>query len=126
MSVNIELFQKIKKHILKDQNRLCMEWWCGIDSCGTSACIAGWAYILSNNNVRCHESMISSKIYEIAKLLGIDNHYRNVFWVIGWKAGFYSKWYNACSRKEKTQVAADYIDFICEGGLENATQSSSF
>jgi hypothetical protein len=53
--MNVELLEKVKKHILAEPKRINMNNWCykkpksrGGPACGTVGCIAGWTVLLSH------------------------------------------------------------------------------
>jgi hypothetical protein len=45
--INIELLQAVKAAILKNPQHFDMDHWVGHNHCGTTACIAGWARVIT-------------------------------------------------------------------------------
>src|ERR1700726_2874983 len=85
--LNVALAMKVKKHILAEPKRLNMSFWMGnvtgdIDAppCGTQACIAGWACLLSVPKNKRREIITKEKRYIFdpsvvgQKKLGLTNN----------------------------------------------------
>lgn len=124
--LNVKLLRKIKKHILEEPRRLVM-WAVQLNKsdgspkfipdgptiketvpfakCGTAACIAGWACILSKEEVG---------LTRAEQLLGIDDDQsRSLFNAERWpSADAYSR---AKTQRQRANLAAKRIDqFIAE------------
>lgn len=113
--MNIKLLQKIKKHILEEPNRLYMPGWFirgmpgerieqdqVFPACGTACCIAGWACVLSDQDV----NVLLAEI-----LLGLTGAQANdLFHVSNWQER--EAFYHA-SVRERAQIAAREIDKLC-------------
>lgn len=136
--MNVELLRKIQKHILAEPERFAMSWWCGtgdpgkpllddsfgesnIDAliapeCGTVACIAGWAVLLSDGKDGIYSSRyIQERAWE---LLG-EKAERRLFHTCKWPGKFANRYEKAKTRKGKAQAAASRIDhFIKTKGAE--------
>ena len=140
--VNVRLFQRIKRAILAEPLRLNMRSW--IDwvgnpysgllslrskrqspTCGTVACIAGWACLLSElghlpkspNETRATRTAasINQRISEeAAKLLQLSEETcKQTFTEDLWPDPFRSQFERAATPKQRAKVAAAYIDWIC-------------
>lgn len=127
--VNIELFKKIRKQILREPHRLNMSEWVTprkdekVFSCNTAACIAGWAFVLSQDsnspleiiNEDCF--LVNPEYYGIEgvaeKVLNLDFEYHDrVFFIEYWPEPFQTQWHTAKDQEARAQVAADYISWI--------------
>jgi hypothetical protein len=119
--MNVELLQRIKAHILEDPRRVGMSNWIrrrspreGGPSCGTVACIAGWAYILS-------ERQVPPFYTQVTRLLGLDSQQgQRLFFELYWPSKFYAQ-IQTCQQgaAEYAQTVADRIDhFIATEGRE--------
>src|SRR5437870_911238 len=132
MSVNVELFQRVKAKILEAPLAFGMGWYWGTDDespCGTTQCIAGWAALLHKGiapseyrGVRKSQDQ-SDLVMEVCNpvpigmLLGLGKNtieYNKVFCSEEWFQPFKDKFVDAlCSgdRSLQAQIAADYIDW---------------
>jgi hypothetical protein len=68
--LNVALARKVKRHILAEPKRLNMSFWMGdvignigVPPCGTQACIAGWACLLSVPKNKRREIITKEKKY---------------------------------------------------------------
>ena len=123
--VNVELLQRIKQHILQEPKRLQMNIWrnrfsgTNAPSCGTIACIAGWAVELGDPNMLLPERTVLDRALELLGLTNDVREYAQLFcvryWREPWKTAYANAWEN---QERKVQVTASYLDFIC--GLKTA------
>lgn len=78
--------------------------------CGTAACIAGWANILSGHNPATDSDAA-------AVFIGIENEYKwSLFQVCDWPEQFRLKYYSAKLPRERAKIAAARIDHLIETG----------
>jgi hypothetical protein len=124
MSLNVKLLRKIKKHILKEPRRFFMydviqtgqprkETYTDdrgkqvkFPSCGTAACIAGWACVLNQAPVSMREAEY---------LLGINGQEgTNLFLVDFWPQPFQDKFNNAKTGIVRAKIAAARIDHFIQ------------
>lgn len=122
--MNKELLLKIKEHILAEPKRLIMDdvafrgrpgervYDGGISfeiaDCGTAACIAGWACLLSDER---------PSLWYGERLLRLnypEKHY--LFFASSWPTKFYHRWRNANTPQERAVIAAERIDHFIEHG----------
>jgi hypothetical protein len=103
MAVNVELLKKIKEHILEEPRRLHMDnFVCRVpvDSpknppCGTVACIAGWAVILSRPEDSLEsiwEDIHGNWEWEACKAMGIPEDNSVPFYEFDWKVDDVVRW----------------------------------
>jgi hypothetical protein len=134
MKLNVRLLRKIQRHILEEPKRFIMgdvivredpgveilddELIWKMPKCGTAACIAGWALLLSGKR--------GSDMSKAAKLLGIEDPDTEgydgdsaLFYTSKWPAKFYNAWNVAKSNKARARVAVRRIEhFIKTKGKE--------
>jgi hypothetical protein len=134
--MNVELLRKVEKHILEEPKRLYMRSWIvredharvlithvgetrGFAQCGTAACIAGWAVLLSHENTENELRLGMDVYYEARTLLGLNTHEADrLFDPIGWPRMF-----DAGTRDDGSEIAAETTverieHFIETGGRE--------
>ena len=133
--MNVKLLRKVKKHILEEPKRLKMWSWIVLRSkysrrversdsvggdrpfarCGTAACIAGWACILSKQNpvgvVEIHNAAI-----ELLGLTQVQAH--KLFGPLSWPDKFYRTDLDSGSRTAAEVTAARIEHFIKTKGQE--------
>lgn len=122
--VNIAAFQAIKNQILAEPERFDVDSWFNWNeekpSCGTTACIAGWACI--NEHLKTHKTIRTLRYlldksdteHIAAKHLGISVEAANsIFRLHGWPVEFTEKYKAEQTTKGKARVAANFIDYIC-------------
>lgn len=77
--MNIQLLRKIQKHISEEPRRYTFHWRIpsSISPCGTQACIAGWAMVLSGK--RTPESVLKFdwNSWDAAEVLGLSEDEKN-------------------------------------------------
>lgn len=132
MPLNTKLFRKIQKHILEKPRRLAMVWWLQektdyeprvrdegelksheFAECGTAACIAGWAVLLSPKAAK------SIDVCEIRKkaerLLGVTKaEGSKLFSVAFWPPKFAQKYWEARTPRAKAKATSERIDYFLE------------
>ncbi len=120
MPLNTKLFREIQKAILEEPKRIFMSAWClplkevpkaQRPSCGTIACIAGWACIFGG---KAKDGKTLGKLWipVVARdLLGIDqNQSAKLFHVGDWPSEWRSKlWAVDSGTRAYAKVVADYI-----------------
>lgn len=138
--VNVEKFQQIKKYILRRPQAFDMGDWGESRSCGTTACIAGWAVALDDkvcrkraklrfHNGSCYpngdvslESSINveEKAVEVLRLKtegDLSWGFRSRVFNCDLWPEYYRDLYNeACyagDAKGRAAAAADFIDYVC-------------
>lgn len=129
MPINVKLLRKVKKHILEEPSRFFMNSVIvrgapgakvtldGIEreipKCGTAACIAGWACILSGETEPIGMSRAE-------KLLGLDDHGGTRLFVEDcWPDKFHRRWQQSKTLITRAKIAAERIDhFIATKGRE--------
>lgn len=126
MSLNVELLQRIKAHILEEPKRYFQQIYGsrvapenGGPACGTVACLAGWAVILSGeelfqdyDGVSLVRGDVERRAYQLTGIPengAVGSPFATAAF---WPAPFARQWYTAPSTEAKARVAADYIDFI--------------
>lgn len=125
--MNVKLLRRIKKHILEEPKRLEMGVFCehgepgeylisdGIETefakCGTAACIAGWASILSGNDQE-HPETFATRVLELK-----FGQAARLFYVDKWPKKFATPYENAKNKTQQAKVASARIDhFIATKG----------
>jgi hypothetical protein len=124
--LNVKLLKRIQKAIKEEPRRLNMNWWVTTDDedapCGTSACIAGYAVILSripkqvttkiwvSVAKRCEHSDFR---HDSQKLLGLNgNQATRLFDETNWPEQFSDAYQKTSNRKKKAAIAIKRIDFF--------------
>lgn len=89
--------------------------------CGTTACIAGWAWLLYHNdqdpleNLKsCDEKLKGFKSYEVKDILGLKD--QSLFHTSDWEDGYAIPDYRwkALSSEEQSRKAVEYINHLLE------------
>lgn len=122
--MNIELFRRVQEKILAKPKRFEMDDW----FCGTTACIAGHAALLSGHRRRKHSSLLVVKngveqLVDRAALkeLRIDRLMASrLFYAGNWPDQFrYAYDHRTTTPQQRAQIASDRIDhFIATKGRE--------
>lgn len=131
MSLNIELLQKVRDKIAttpEAYNQGTYGCQSSLAPCGTAACIAGWACLLSgrmDTTALYHFSDTEPAVIhdEAAEALGLDADDAEVLFTgepqnadsDGWPAPFCYEWAVA-TRKEQSVIAVAYLDWIIKTG----------
>ena len=125
--MNVKLLRKIQEHISEEPRRLVMSIVSdrkrpgstveddGLEfkaaKCGTVACIAGWACILTKQPYECME--------RAEVILGLDRHQSTRLFFSGEWGKFRAKWLAAKTPKSRATIAVARIDhFIKTKGRE--------
>lgn len=134
--LNVRLLRRIQKHILEEPLRFLMrtqlmkrtpgaviatdDWRerQQVPECGTVACIAGWALLLSHQPIR-ENSPWGSVRSRAAKILGlpptvVDND--ELFQVWGWPEKFRARYREATLPRTRAKIAADRIEHLIKTG----------
>lgn len=127
--MNVELLRKVKKHILEEPKRLYMTSYMNFrkkdkigrpfPKCGTTACIAGWACILTIDMEPALLYASTSIGFEAQRLLDLssDEKYR-LFEPLGWPEQF-KQGASGDGKKKTAEIAAARIEhFIRTKGRE--------
>lgn len=134
MTLNVELLERVKAHILEEPRRFEMASWAEHSDdapCGTAACIAGWALILEKGARLLDDGVtllyrnnrrILSEGNDAARLLGIDIKIAmELFSVSRWPSDLEYEYLDLEyddsleGRQAKAEIAARRIDrFIAE------------
>lgn len=120
-NLNVRLLRKIQKHILEEPKRFWMGWW-KEDSipghkpapCGTTACIAGWAVILSNEPEKAGAPSIRARV-----LLGLDPDDMTLFFSDAWPEPYRTLYERAVDKddeKDMAKAGADRIEHLINTG----------
>lgn len=139
--MNVELLEKVKQHILEEPKRFFMEDFIleapagsavklddvtrTMPSCGTAACIAGWAVILSHGGALPSGTRLGC-FTEACNLLGFkldkfqdSEEADRLFVTSDWPSLYRQAYLNAKTVEDKAQIAANRIDhFIKTKGAE--------
>lgn len=126
MPLNVPLLLKIKAHILEEPNRFVMDSLIlkrediGADyiadddttrvpfpSCGTAACIAGWACLLSLPG-----SVQFDLWGKAVDLLGLEGNQADLFCVSSWPSSFREDYEEATTQAGRAVIAANRIDAL--------------
>ena len=136
--LNVKLLRKIKAHILEEPRRFFMEWYVAtgrpgarrftsrhadaadlpktVPPCGTAACIAGWAILLSEKKKADElDYNYSGDTVDIASdLIGLPFGYypRQLFNNHGWPEPFSSQYKNAKTPRARAKIAAERIEHL--------------
>ena len=135
--MNVKLLRKIQKHILAEPRRLAMCDWIQrgkpgqeltfqdgsvigqtYAECGTAACIAGWAVILSSKRTPKDSDTVLDRAI---KILGITEYQSDSLFLrsLGWPQKFSQAYLAAKTPSGKARVAVRRIDhFIKTKGAE--------
>lgn len=133
--LNVKLLRKIQKHILKEPERLVMKFQLvrrqsgteiegdsdrthRIPPCGTAACIAGWALILTNMPLEEGSAWGDYVVPKANELLGmIGGVWRHsLFDLEEWPHQFFSQYDKAETAPERAKIAAERIDHLIKTG----------
>lgn len=129
------LLRKVAKHILAEPKRFAMSWWYGegtpgqpltqgffterhiskliVPECGTVACIAGWAVLLTDGN---NGYQSGADIHRRAiELLG-DAAEDALFGTLTWPTRFAERYHHAKTRRGKATAAVDRIEHFIKTG----------
>lgn len=129
---NVKLLRKIQKHILKEPRRFFMDWYIARKSqlredtfasdngtrqefapCGTAACIAGWACLLSGNEaLDFHRTALH--VLNIRDSEPFRAHV--LFDVNGWAQPFQSQYKKAKKPEARAEIAASRIEYFIKTG----------
>lgn len=121
--LNVRLLRRIQKHILEEPKRFEMEacvirgkpgervWTANevIPACGTAACIAGWACILTDSN------KTGDMINRARQLLGLSTSER-VFYDSSWPEPFKTRYRNCETARGRARAGADRIEHLITTG----------
>jgi hypothetical protein len=131
--LNVRLLRKIQRYILKEPRRLVMSRLIlkkgdplpedhndDFGKCGTAACIAGWALLLSGRKPFKGERGEENDAGTAAKVLGVkyetcgnsDHPGNKLFWVFNWPYKFrirYNQAKTAFARAKATSLRIDYF-----------------
>lgn len=115
MSLNVELFSKIKDAIRANPEQFCMAVW----DCGTYACIAGcWAVRLAGGEAELNPTGWKTTQGLAAELLGIDYWNGNGFFtMMDWPQPLITRYFSAASYDDHlamAEVACEAIDWLIE------------
>lgn len=129
--LNVKLLRRIKRHILTEPRRLVMadvkvKGKPGdrfksdnggtqiLPDCGTAACIAGWALMISGKRV----IEGSANLYRAAKLLSLPEDFRsnNLFIVEYWPHRLRRRYLDADAPEARAKIAADRIEHLIKTG----------
>lgn len=131
---NVELLQRVKAHILAEPRRysqitfglndkLVPEYFKEMDEpppCGVVACLAGWAVELSEGSMFTDGGFQKEHIFHKAKdAVGFTDIEAGRVFSDGsrWPEPFAAELDAADSKAEQVEVAARFIDYLCEGGV---------
>lgn len=127
--MNKELFEKIKERILAQPEHFHMSSF--IDSeddeygsaeellkeidisdmkCGTTACIAGWACLLTNSDPR----EVTESGFEVVAMRVLDIPNDRLFYTDEWPESKYDEFYWTESAQDKARIACEVIDSYIE------------
>ena len=139
--LNIKLLQRIKAHILEEPKRYEQATYGakllpeeGGPACGTVACLAGWAVVLSGKRLLDKDGSCRIDVDTLAyKLTGLgpkgfmaDKYYEKFGSVFGtgggWPKRFATRLEKAKTPKGRARVAADYIDFMIQADKKESTK----
>jgi hypothetical protein len=133
--VNVELLRKIQKHITEEPRRLQMGGviehmnpgveFCEhrakfvVPKCGTVACIAGWAFILSGEG-EVESDRQGYVMLRAEELLGLTSGEGDRLFLEDWWPDLYlERWEAAETAQERARIAVKRIDhFIKTDGAE--------
>jgi hypothetical protein len=125
--INFRLLRKIQNHIMEEPRRVVMsrlalkegEFTKFIEDapkkfapCGTAACIAGWALILSGEKpFTLNESGLGAESAQ--ELLGLNgNEQTSLFHLWAWPETFSEKYHKAKFPKQRAKIVSDRIDYF--------------
>lgn len=126
--LNVKLLRKIERHILEEPRRFMMSRFYAygqpgqpfvapyfdlaptVPECGTAACIAGWANILTG-----HDRIADS--WNAEQLLGLTDEQGQRLFLIGcWPNPFKARYRLAKTPKTRAKIAAERIEFLIKEG----------
>lgn len=127
--LNVKLLRRIQEHITKEPKRLFMAWYitkgepgalfagdedkpAQLPPCGTAACIAGWAILLSDKELEAERNGFSSTA---GPLLGIEDT-GSVFLADEWPHPFRERYRKAVTRKARAKIAVARIEHLITKG----------
>lgn len=126
MTINVELLERVKTHILEEPRRLLMQGWMLASKeapCGTVGCIAGWSLALEKGvKIADERGLVYRNGRRVAdphgagmKVLGLtEDQADDLFYVVNWPNDM-SRRYVAGDQNAKATVTAERIDrFIAE------------
>lgn len=125
--MNLELLEQVKAAILAEPHLFNMDDFICRGSCGTEACIAGWAVKLSDPATFQYAEGLSGTQYTNDLVLNAArsalqlrwDEAARLFWLISWPPSFRSHDHEARSPQDHAQAAANRIDhFIATKGQE--------
>ena len=143
MALNVRLLRRIQRHILAEPGRLDMSSWAqdvssraSAPSCGTTACIAGWAVILTEASKRKIRNLTKQLPYEIvpdnytfdedaaARLLGFDseNGAPSLFLVAKWPLRIRARYETGRTPAARAKAASDAIDWAIKEHAKEASK----
>lgn len=134
--LNVRLLRRIQKHILKEPRRFFMGWFFAIAEgknwqrnlftdfvhdlskqippCGTAACIAGWANILTGTTVS-----ESASPERAARELGLETKNEDYVYLFSdkrWPQPFNEKYSKAKTPRQRAKIACARIDHLIKTG----------
>lgn len=124
--MNVKLLKEIKARIAAEPSWFNMDWWFAPSngsSCGTAACIAGWAKCIEVMKEQptlkfgevCHEREGSGAFMDGMRLLQIDtDQAERLFYTRYWPKRFEVRYKNAANVCERAKAACDRIDFFIQ------------
>ena len=114
--MNIDLLLKVKEQILKQPELFDMSRWFLPTECGTAACIAGWAWLLSGREER---EFSGDRTRMVPQLDLTAEQERSLFHVCDWPRIFAGHYKSARTPAYRARIGAERIDhFIATNGDE--------
>jgi hypothetical protein len=129
--LNVKLLRRIQQHILEEPRRLDMGNWKSTRTdgpcappCGTVACIAGWALVLSGKSIPEFENIA----HDAAELIGVqhtqsgdvnvdeDCQAGKLFLRFEWPEPFVSQFADATDISQRAQITANRIEHLITTG----------
>lgn len=125
--MNVKLLRKVAKHILAEPKRFFMDnavetgkpgdkvaldgEMRSLPKCGTAACIAGWACILSRVPIDDVSMSNAERLLKISSMQSSD-----LFLADYWPSPFYGKWREAKTLRSRARIAANRIEHFIKTG----------